>query len=100
MAGQAAIGRPKLVLKLAHQVDVHGIGGRANVEMDVDVDVELASELENAPDLNRLIAIVARSAPDQGGAAFQTFDQQLIGSGISGEPLLRTNDDLDVAYPI
>src|SRR5262245_16310221 len=40
----------ELLRKLAHQVDVHGIGGWANVEMDVDVDVELASELENPSD--------------------------------------------------
>src|SRR5262249_33733154 len=68
----------ELIRKLAHQVDVHGIGGRANVEMDVDVDVELAREPENAPDLTCLIGIVARSAPNHGGAAFQTFYQQLI----------------------
>src|SRR5258708_21952120 len=90
----------ELLRKLPHQVDVHGIGGRANVEMDVDVDVELASELENAPDLTRLIAIVARSAPDHGGAAFQAFDQQLIGSGIIGEPFLRKDADLDVDCPL
>src|SRR5262249_37427452 len=69
----------ELLRELAHQVDVHGIGGRANVEMDVDADVELASELENAPDLTCLIGIVARSATDHGGAAFQAFHQQVIG---------------------
>src|SRR5206468_10158497 len=90
----------ELLRKLAHQMDVHGIGGRANVEMDVDVDVELASELENAPDLTCLIGIVARSAPDHGGAAFQAFYQQLIGSGIIGEPFLRKDADLDVDGPL
>jgi hypothetical protein len=90
----------ELLRELAHQVDVHGIGGRANVEMDVDVDIELASELENAPDLTCLIAIVARSAPDHGGAAVQAFDQQLIGSGIIGEPFLWKNADLDVDCPL
>src|SRR5262249_41709874 len=86
--------------ELTHQVDVHGIGGRSNVEMDVDVDVELASELENAPDLTWLIGIVARSAPDHGGAAFQAVYHQLIGSGIIGEPFLRKDADLDVDCPL
>src|SRR5919108_1751909 len=90
----------ELIRELAHQVDVHGVGGRANVEMDIDIDVELASELEDAPDLTWLIAIVARSAPDHGGAAFQSFDQQLIGSGIIGEPFLRKDTDLDVDCPL
>src|SRR5262245_66319623 len=89
----------ELLRELAHQVYVHGIGGRANVEMDVDVDVELASELENAPDLTRLVGIVARGASDHGGAAFSAFYQQLIGSGIIGEPFLREHADLDVDGP-
>src|SRR5262245_65712862 len=89
----------ELIRKLTHQVNVHGIGGRANVEMDVDVDVELASEFENTPDLTCLIGIVARSAADHGGAAFQALDQQLIGSGIIGEPFLRKDTDLDVDCP-
>src|SRR5262249_59603539 len=71
-----------------------------NSEMDVDVDVELASELENAPDLTCLIGIVARSATDHGGAAFQAFDQQLIGSRIIGEPFLRKDANLDVDCPL
>src|SRR6516162_8125567 len=90
----------ELLRKLAHEVDVHGIGGRTNVEMDIDVDVELASELENAPDLTCRIGIVARSAPDHGGAAFQAFYQQLIGPGIIGEPFLRKDADLDVDCPL
>jgi hypothetical protein len=32
-------------------VDVHRVGRVADVEMDVDVDVELARELEDALDL-------------------------------------------------
>ena len=66
----------------------------------MDVDVELASELENAPDLTCWIGVVARSAPDHGGAAFQAFYQQLIGSGIIGEPFLRKDADLDVDCPL
>src|SRR5260370_19919994 len=100
MTGEDSYATRELLRKLPHQVDVHGIGGRANVEMDVDVDVELASELENAPDLTCLIGIVARSAPDHGGAAFQAFYQQLIGSGIIGEPFLRKDADLDVDCPL
>ena len=42
---------PVFLGQLAHQMDVHRVGRVADVEMDVDIDVELARELEDAPDL-------------------------------------------------
>ena len=57
---------PRLIFlrQLAHQVDVHAVGRRADVEMDVDVDVEFAGELEDALDLAGLVRVVARRAAD------------------------------------
>ena len=45
---------PVLLGELAHEMDVHGVGRVADIEMHVDVDVELARQLEDAPDLRRL----------------------------------------------
>ena len=43
--------------------------------MDVDVDVELARQLEDAPNLPGRVAVVARRAADQLGAALQSLHQ-------------------------
>ena len=89
-----------LVGQFAHQVDVHGIGRGADVEMNVDVDVELARELEDAPDLAGLVLVVARRAADHLGAALEPLDQQLVGARIAGQAFLRKHADLDVDRPL
>ena len=68
--------------------------------MDVDVDIELARQLEDAVDLAGLVAVVARRAADHLGAALEALDQQLVGSGIVDQAFLRKHADLDIDRPL
>ena len=88
-----------LLGQLADEVNIHVLGRIADIEMNVDVDIEFASELEDPPDLAGMIGVIARRAADRLGAALQCRDQQLVGAGIIGQPVLRENADLDVDRP-
>ena len=68
--------------------------------MHVDVDVELARQLEDALDLAGAVGVVARRAADHLGAALQRLDQQFVGAGIVGQAFLREHADLDVDRPL
>jgi hypothetical protein len=72
------------------------IGRGADIKMDIDVDVELSCQFEDAVYLRRSICVVARCTADCVGAALEPFDQKLISSGMIGEALLRENANLDV----
>jgi len=50
--------------QFANEVDVHRLGGVADIEVNVDIDVELSRELENAPDLTCMVGVVTRGAAD------------------------------------
>src|SRR5262249_53710856 len=71
-----------------------------DIEMDVDVDVELARQLEDAMDLPGFVAVVARRAADHPGAAFEALDQQLVGAGIADQAFLRKYANFDIDRPI
>ena len=99
MADHHAAAAPILVGQLAHQVDVHRVRRIADVEVDIEVDVELAREREDAPDLSRLVGVVARRAAEHLCAAPQAFDQQFIRAGKADQPFLREHADLDLDRP-
>jgi hypothetical protein len=42
---------PVLFGQLADEVDIHRLGGVADIEMDIDVDIVFAGKLEDTPDL-------------------------------------------------
>src|SRR5262249_2845575 len=65
----------------------------------VDVDVELARQLEDAVDLPGLVGVVARRAADHPGAALEPLDQERIGAGIADQAFLGKDADLDVDRP-
>jgi len=99
VAGDDAAAAPVFFREIAHLMDVEVIGGGADVEMHVDVDVELAPELEDALDLRRPVGIVARRAADHLSAALEPLDHQLVGAGIIGQPFLREHADFEVDRP-
>ena len=61
---------PIFLGQIANEMDVHCLGRVADVEVDIDTDVKLASELEDPPDLTGVVGVVSRRAPDDSGAAF------------------------------
>src|ERR1700730_14062197 len=80
-------------------MDVHRFRAVPGVEMHVDVDAELPRQHEDAADLPGVIAVVVRRCADGLGAALQSFDHQLVGAGIVGQPLLRKDAEFDVDRP-
>ena len=70
-----------------------------DVEMHVDIDVELARQLEDAMDLAGFVGVVARRAADHLGAALEPLDQELLGPRIADQSLLRKDADLDIDRP-
>src|SRR5262245_3731594 len=68
--------------------------------MHVDIDVELARQLEDAMDLAGLVGVVARRAADHLGAALEALDQELVGSRIADQSFLRKDADLDIDRPL
>ena len=99
MADHHAAAAAVPVGQFAHQMDVHRVRRVADVEMDVEVDVEFARQFEDAPDLPRLVGVVARRAAEHLCAAPQTFDQQLLRAGKADQPFLRKHADLDLDRP-
>ena len=99
MANRDAAAALVFLGQLADQIDVQVVRRVADVEMHVDVDVELAGDLEDTPDLAVLVLVVARRATDQLGAALEALDHQFLGAGIAGEAFLREHADLDVDRP-
>ena len=85
--------------ELAHEVDVHRVGRGPDVEMHVDIDIELARQLEDAMDLAGFVGVVARRAADHLGAALEPLDQELLGPRIADQSFLRKDADLDIDRP-
>ena len=83
----------------ADMIEVHAVGGRAEIEMHVDVDVVFARQLEDAVDLARRIGVDIGRAADHAAAAIERFDHQLVGAGIVEQPFLRKDADLKVDRP-
>ena len=84
---------------LADVIEIHAVGGRAEIEMHVDVDVELARHLEDAVDLAVRIAVGIGRGADHAAAAVERLDHQLVGAGIVEQPLLRKDADLEIDRP-
>ena len=59
-----------------------------------------AREFEHAPDLPGMVGVVAGCRADHLGAALEALDQQFVGAGIVGQPLLREDAQLDVDRPL
>ena len=57
--------------QLADQVDIHIVGGRTDVEMDIDINVELAREFKDAMNLSRMVGIVTGRAADNRRTLFR-----------------------------
>ena len=72
-------------------LEVHAVGGRAEIEMQVDVDVVFARQFENAVDLAGQIAIDIGRAANGAAAAIERLDHQFVGAGIVEQPFLRKN---------
>ena len=79
--------------------EVHAVGGRTEIEMQVDVDVVLARQFEDAVDLAGRTAVDIRRAADGAAAAIERLDHQLVGAGIVEQTFLREHADLQVDRP-
>ena len=92
---------PVLVLigAAADVIHVHALGGRAEIEMHVDIGVELARHLEHAIDLAGRIGVGVRCCSHHATPAFETREHQLVGAGIVEQTLLREDADLEVDRP-
>ena len=66
---------PVLPGQLAHQRNVERLAAVADIEMNVDLGVEFARQLEDPADLPGMIGIVARRAADRPGPALQPLDE-------------------------
>ena len=84
---------------LADMLEVHAVGGRAEIEMQVDVDVEFARDFEDAVDLAGRIAVDIGRTADGAAAAIERFHHQLIGAGIVEQSLLRKHANLQIDRP-
>src|SRR6266436_6769372 len=85
--------------EVPNEVNVHGVGGVAHIEMHVDVDVELTGKRKNALDLTGMVRVVARGAAKNLGAPLQTFHEQLFRPRIVGQSFLGEHTDLDLDRP-
>ena len=90
---------PVAIGELADQVDVHLVGAGADVQVDVDVAVVLARELEDAPDLPGVVRVVPGCSADHCGAPLQRRHHVPVGLRHVGPTLLRKDAQLEVDGP-
>ena len=83
----------------ADVIDVQRVGGLAEVEMHVDVDVIGAREGEHAVDLAVRIAVGIGRRADHPRAPLQRLHHEVVGARIVEQPFLREDADLDVDRP-
>src|SRR5438270_3184244 len=57
-----------LLGQLAGEMNVHCLGRVADIEVDIDINVELAGELEDSADLTGMGGVVSRRAADSSHA--------------------------------
>ena len=89
----------ELLGQLADQMNVHVLRRRAGIEMHVDIDAELARQLEHAADLSGMVGVVIRGGADHPDAALQRLDHQFVGARIVGQALLRHHADFEIDGP-
>src|SRR5579871_3362556 len=67
--------------------------------MHVDVSVELARQLENAPDLFRSVRVVARRCADDPRTSAQPFNEQFLRPRDISQPVLGKDTNLQIDGP-
>src|SRR5215471_2076684 len=90
---------PILLGQIADQMDVHRLGRVADIEVDINIDVEFTREFKDSPDLAGMVGVISWRAADRLGPALQRLDQQLIGPRVIGKPVLGKGADLDIDCP-
>ena len=90
---------PMALGQLAHQVDVHLVGGGTDVEVDVDVAVVVERELEDAPDLSRVVRVVGGCSTDHRRASLQCRHHVAVGLRRVGPALLCEHAQLQIDRP-
>ena len=81
-------------------LDGHALRRVAEVEVQVDVDVELACHLEEPVDLPRRVAVGVGRATDYVATPLQTLDHELVGARVVEQALLGKDADLEVDGPL
>src|SRR5262249_23938813 len=84
---------------LADMLEVHAVGGRTEIEMQIDVDVVFAREFEDTIDLAGRITVDIRRTADRAAAAIERLHHQFVRAGIVEQSLLRKNADLAINRP-
>ncbi len=67
--------------------------------MKIDIDVELLRQVEDPFDLALGIGVGIGTAADHVAAVAQRRDQQFLGAGIVGQPLLRKHAERQIDAP-
>ena len=75
MTDYAPSAAPILFGQLADEMDINRLRRVADIEMDVDVGIVFAGEVEDPPDLAVRIGVVAWRAADCSCAALETLHQ-------------------------
>ena len=90
---------PVVLGELADEIDVHLVGAGTDVEVNVDIAVVLARELEDAPDLPGVVRVVPGRPADHRGATLQRRHHVPVGLRRVGPSLLREDAQLQVDGP-
>ena len=85
--------------EVADQVDVHLVGARPDIEVDVDVAVVLSRQLEYAADLPGMVRVVSGGAADHRGAALQRRHHVSVGFRHVGPAFLGEDAKLQIHGP-
>src|SRR5690606_31784027 len=80
-------------------VKIHTRRVEVEIQMEVDIDVIMPGEFENASDLALWIIIRVWAAANDIGTSLQRLDKKLIGSRIIEQSFLRENANLEVYRP-
>ena len=64
---------------------------KAEIEMEIDIDIEAACQIENPPDLTVGILVHVRRATDDVGPLLKRLDHHLLATGIIEQAFLRKN---------
>ncbi len=83
----------------ADLVEIEHRGVEREVEVQVDVEVALLGEVEDAGDLAVAVAIDVGRAADEVGAEVEGLDQDGVAAGVVEQTLLGKDADLEVDRP-
>jgi hypothetical protein len=88
-----------LLHQLADLVDIHVAGRRPDIEMDIDIDIEFARQLEDPVDLPGMVYIVTGRPADDRCAAPQRLHNIGVGFGNAGPAFLGEDADFHIHRP-